>query len=149
MSDQVITVRCGIFLAAQSLFKMDVRSVHYGEVSDFFESSMVRLDPNTPAQDWACCFAHSPCRISLPRQPCRVGLRIVLFEVCSAFATASYGLHTRAVTVYRDTLSEGFTHFVTSMTAPVASGWSVRRVEFAPTGKRQKRLVTAHGAKRT
>src|ERR1700691_5346880 len=53
-----------------------------------------------------------------------------------------YGLHTRAVTVFRDTLSEGFSHFVTSMTAPVASGWSVRRVGFAPTGKR--RLVTAH-----
>ena len=53
-----------------------------------------------------------------------------------------YGLHTRAVTVYRDTLSEGFSHFVTSMTAPVASGWSGRRVGLAPTGKR--RLVTAH-----
>src|SRR5271165_2777879 len=53
-----------------------------------------------------------------------------------------YGLHTRAVTVFRDTLSEGFSHFVTSITAPVASGWSVRRVGFAPTGKR--RLVTAH-----
>src|SRR5580692_746806 len=36
-----------------------------------------------------------------------------------------YGLHTRAVTVYRDTLSEGFSHFVTSIAAPVASGWSV------------------------
>ena len=33
-------------------------------------------------------------------------------------------------------------HFVTSMTAPVASGWSVRRVGLAPTGKR--RLLTAH-----
>src|SRR6516162_11097613 len=53
-----------------------------------------------------------------------------------------YGLHTRAVTVYRDTLIEGFSHFVTSMTAPVASGWSVRRVGLAPTGKR--RLYTAH-----
>jgi ABC transporter substrate binding protein len=53
-----------------------------------------------------------------------------------------YGLHTRAVTVYRDTLSEGFSHFVTSMTAPVASGWSVCRVGLAPTGKR--RLFTAH-----
>src|SRR5512132_1456826 len=52
-----------------------------------------------------------------------------------------YGLHTRAVTVYRDTLSEGFSHFVTSMTAPVASGWSGCRVGLAPTGKR--RLVTA------
>ena len=53
-----------------------------------------------------------------------------------------YGLHTRAVTVYRDTLTGGFSHFVTSMTAPVASGWSGCRVGLAPTGKR--RLVTAH-----
>ena len=53
-----------------------------------------------------------------------------------------YGLHTRAVTVYRDTLTRGFSHFVTSMTAPVASGWSGCRVGLAPTGKR--RLATAH-----
>jgi hypothetical protein len=53
-----------------------------------------------------------------------------------------YGLHTRAATVYRDTLSGGFSHFVTSMTAPVASGWSDCRVGVAPTGKR--RLSTAH-----
>jgi hypothetical protein len=53
-----------------------------------------------------------------------------------------YGLHTRAVTVFRDTLTVGFSHFVASMTAPVASGWSGRRVGLAPTGKR--RLVTAH-----
>ena len=52
------------------------------------------------------------------------------------------GLHTRAVTVFRDPLSEGFRHFVTSMPAPVASGWSGRRVGLAPTGKR--RLSTAH-----
>ncbi len=38
--------------------------------------------------------------------------------------------------------TEGFSHFVTSMTAPVASGWSVGRVGLAPTGKR--RLTTAH-----
>ena len=30
---------------------------------------------------------------------------------------------------------EGFSHFVTSMTAPVAFGWSDRRVGLAPTGK--------------
>ena len=48
----------------------------------------------------------------------------------------------RAVTVYRDTLSEGFSHFVTSMTAPVAFGWRGCRVGLAPTGKR--RLFTAH-----
>src|SRR5438034_5502709 len=39
-------------------------------------------------------------------------------------------------------LPEGFSHFVTSMTAPVASGWSIRRVGFTPTGKRL--LITAH-----
>jgi hypothetical protein len=30
------------------------------------------------------------------------------------------------------TYTEGFSHFVTSMTAPVASGWSVRRVGLHP-----------------
>jgi hypothetical protein len=52
-----------------------------------------------------------------------------------------YGLHTRAVTIFRDTLTEGFSHFVTSIAAPVASGWSDCRVGFAPTGER--RLCTA------
>ena len=44
------------------------------------------------------------------------------------------------------THSEGFSYFVTSIAAPVASGWSVRRVGFAPTGKR--RLSTAHANNR-
>jgi len=35
----------------------------------------------------------------------------------------------------RGTLTEGFSHLVTSMTAPVASGWSDSRVGLAPTGK--------------
>ncbi len=52
------------------------------------------------------------------------------------------GLHTRAVTVFRDPLSEGFRHFVSSMPAPVASGWSGRRVGLAPTGK----APPCHGA---
>jgi hypothetical protein len=47
-----------------------------------------------------------------------------------------------ALSPIRDTLIEGFSHFVTSMTAPIASGWSGCRVGFAPTGKR--RLCTAH-----
>ena len=43
------------------------------------------------------------------------------------------------VTLY----TEGFSHFVTSMTAPIASGWSENcRVGFSPTEKR--RLRTAH-----
>ena len=61
-------------------------------------------------------------RSSLPRKGCRVGLRIVLFEVCSAFTRVT--ACTLALSPIRDTLIEGFSHFVTSMTAPIASGWS-------------------------
>jgi hypothetical protein len=82
----------------------------------------------------------SPSRISLPRKGCRVGLRIVLFEDCSAFTRVT--ACTLALSPIRDTLIEGFSHFVASMTAPIASGWSGCRVGLAPTGKR--RLVTAH-----
>ena len=49
---------------------------------------------------------------------------------------------TLALSPIPDTLTEGFSHFVASMTAPVASGWSGCRVSLALTGKR--RLVTAH-----
>src|SRR5712691_12575201 len=98
------------------------------------------LSPLPRRSDWACCFAHSPCRISLPRKLCRVGLRIVLFEVCSAFTRVT--ACTLALSPYRDTLSEGFSHFLTSIAAPVASGWSDCRVGLTPTGKR--RLSTAH-----
>ena len=77
----------------------------------------------------------SPSRISLPRKGCRVGLRIVLFEACSAFTRVT--ACTLALPPIRDTLIEGFSHFVTSMTAPIASGWSGCRVGLAPTGKRR------------
>ncbi|HEY8748743.1 MAG TPA: hypothetical protein VIM11_12260, partial [Tepidisphaeraceae bacterium] len=70
----------------------------------------------------------------------RVGLRIVLFEACSTFTRVA--ACTLALSPIRDTLIEGFSHFVASMTAPIASGWSGCRVGFAPTGKR--RLCTAH-----
>ena len=45
-----------------------------------------------------------------------------------------YDLHTRQVT-YVTFYTRGFSHFVTSMTAPIASGWSKScRVGFSPTG---------------
>src|SRR6202011_4986702 len=89
---------------------------------------------------WTYSSLVSPCRISLPRKGCRVGLRVVLFEAFSAFTHVA--ACTLARSPIRDPLSEGFSHFVTSMTAPVASGWSGCRVGLTPTGKR--RLVTAH-----
>src|SRR5258707_2031711 len=65
---------------------------------------------------------NSPIRVSLPRKGCRVGLHIVLFEACSAFTRVA--ACTLARSPFRDPLSEGFRHFVASMPAPVASGWS-------------------------
>src|SRR4030095_8771766 len=85
-----------------------------------------------------------PGRISLPRYGSRVGLHIGIFEACSAFTRVA--ACTRALSPIRDTLIEGFSHFVTSMTAPIASGWSGCRVGLTPTGKR--RLLTAHAISR-
>src|SRR3981189_3330124 len=103
------------------------------------------LSPLPRRSVWAYRFAHfiqtyqsSP--IGLSGRPAHRPFRGLLG------VHSRYGLHTRAVTVYRDTLSEGFSHFVASMTAPVASGWSGCRVGLAPTGKR--RLVTAHASSR-
>ena len=98
------------------------------------------LSPLPRRSDWASVSLIPSSRISLPRKGCRVGLRIVLFEACSAFTRVA--ACTLALSPMRDTLIEGFSHFVSSMTAPIASGWSGCRVGLAPTGKR--RLVTAH-----
>jgi hypothetical protein len=64
------------------------------------------------------------------RKGCRVGLRIVLFEACPAFTRVT--AWTRALSPIRDMLTEGFSQFVFSMTAPVASGWSGCRVDLHP-----------------
>ena len=65
----------------------------------------------------------SPSHVSLPRKGDRVGLRIVLFEACSAFTRVTACTLTRSpkVTLY----IEGLSHFVTSMTSPIASGRSM------------------------
>ncbi len=87
-------------------------------------------------------------RINLPRKGRRVGLCIVLFEACSAFT------HVTACTLalppyFVARLTEGFNHFVTSIVAPVASGWSglpdgIRTHWKAPPlhGARQRRTFT-------
>ena len=85
-------------------------------------------------------FRSSPAVSAFPESP-RVGLRIGLFEAYSAFTrvtACTLALSPYIVTRYPN----GFSHFVTSMTAPVASGWSGRRMGLTPTGKR--RPTTAH-----
>ena len=72
------------------------------------------LSPLPRRSDWAYCFAHftQPCQPSPIWQsgrPAHCPFRGLLG------VHSRYGLHTRAVTVFRDTLSEGFSHFVTSM----------------------------------
>src|SRR3981189_2837456 len=99
------------------------------------------MPPPIPrCSSWAYSSLNSPSHFNLPRYGSRVGLHIVLFEACLAFTRVA--ACTLALSPIRDPLIEGFSHFVTSMTAPIASGWSGCRVGLAPTGKR--RLVTAH-----
>ena len=61
------------------------------------------LPPLPRHSDWRYCFALAPSRISLPRKGCRVGLRIVLFEDCSAFTRVT--ARTLALPPIRGTLT--------------------------------------------
>src|SRR6476660_8973655 len=91
--------------------------------------------PVLRALSWCTCCRHYPGAAAgcLPRSSHptvsafpgrgrRVGLHIDLFEACSAFTRVA--ACTLARSPIRDPLSEGFRHFVSSMPAPVASGWS-------------------------
>ena len=69
---------------------------------------------------------------------CRGTLQIRVFSSL----TVSFSLHMISSPYFVTRLSEGFNHFVTSIVAPVASGWSGCRAGLAPAGKR--RLCTAH-----
>ncbi len=82
------------------------------------------LSPLPRHSDGRSCLAHPLRRISLPRKGRRVGLCIDLFEAYSAFT------HVTACTLvlppeFVARYIEGFSHFVTSMTAPMTSGWSI------------------------
>jgi hypothetical protein len=72
---------------------------------------------------WLCTGSRSlPQRWQPSPSLCRVGFHIKIFGACSAF-TARCSLRARGVTYV--TLSiEGFSRFVTSTTAPIATGWS-------------------------
>ncbi len=61
----------------------------------------------------------------------------VLFADLAGFTQLSDELGAEATHAHQfvTRYTEGFSHFVTSMTAPVASGWSDGRVRLVPTGK--------------
>jgi len=85
-------------------------------------------------------FALLPSHISLPRYDGQAGPHTVLFEVCPVFTRVA--ACTLALSPIRDTLIEGFSHFVTSMTAPIASGgseftgWGLHPLESAAFARR-------------
>src|SRR5271166_1300815 len=98
------------------------------------------LPPLPRCSGWASSSLVSPNRVSLPRFHVRIGLHVVLFEVCSAFTRVA--ACTLALSPIRDTLIEGFSHLVTSMTAPIASGgsefagWGLHPLESAALSRR-------------
>jgi len=63
-----------------------------------------------------------PSRISLARKGDRVGLCNDLFEDCSAFTRVTACTLVESPKVIR--YIEGFSYFITSITAPIATGWS-------------------------
>src|SRR5216684_982952 len=101
------------------------------------------MPPPIPrCSSWAYSSLISPSHFSLPRYGRRVDLRIVLFEAYSAFARVA--ACTLALSPIRDTLIEGFSHFVTSMSAPMlpagaVAGWGLHPLESAAFPRRTPR----------
>src|SRR6202051_3808170 len=74
------------------------------------------MPPPIPrCSNWPYSSLNSPSCFSLPRYGSRVGLHIFLFEAYSTFTRVA--ACTLALSPIRDTLIEGFSHFVSSMTA--------------------------------
>ena len=102
-------------------------------------SSFVHAITNTPVEPQVAL--HS---LRLWRRPspsfCRVGFHIELFEACSAFTHVTACTFAKSLRTF---YIEGFSRFVASTTAPIATGWSEScRAGFAPAEK--QRLCTAH-----
>ena len=101
----------------------------------------MRAAANTPVDPLGALLALFPSDDSLPRFNVRVGFHITLFGACSTFTTrcSPHARRVTKVTLY----TRGFSRFVTSTTAPIATGRSEScRVGLSPTGK--SRLCTAH-----
>jgi|ERR1700674_1548701 hypothetical protein len=88
----------------------------------------------TPAQRLGHCFAHSP--PSFQPSPIWPSGRPAHRPFRGLLGVHSrYGLHTRAVTVFRDTLTRRLQPLRYLHSCSGASGWSGCRVGLAPTGK--------------
>src|SRR5262249_36931568 len=99
------------------------------------------LPPLPRCSSWVYSSLISPRSVSLPRKGHRVGLHIVLFEVCSAFTRVA------ACTLARSPYFMTRYPKASDISSPpcllrLLPAGANRRVGLAPTGKR--RLVTAH-----
>src|SRR6516162_344021 len=100
------------------------------------------LPPLPRCSSWVYSSLVSPRRISLPRFHCRVGLHIVLFEVCSAFTHVA--ACTLAQSPYFVTAIWGLQTFRHLHACPGCFRRErYRRVGLAPTGKARP----CHGAR--
>ena len=108
------------------------KQLRRSQVAAFF-ANLPACMVGTPAQRLVASLAHFTRRISLPRIGGPVGLCNVLFEACSAFTRVTARTLTGSSKMTR--YIRGFSHFVTSMPAPIACGWSDSRVGLSPTGK--------------
>src|SRR6516162_7672732 len=99
------------------------------------------LPPLPRCSSWVYSSLISPRRISLPRFHCRVGLHIVLFEVCSAFT------HVAACTLARSPIRDRYPGASDISSPPcllrLLPAGANRRVGLAPTGK----APPCHGAR--
>ena len=81
-------------------------------------------------------FAHSPLQVQPSPKFRRVGFHITYFEACSAFTHVTACM--LAKFLYRTLYTRGFSRFVTSTTAPIATGWSEScRAGFAPAERQR------------
>src|SRR6516164_2867741 len=99
------------------------------------------LPPLPRCSGWASSSLISPSRISLPRFHYRVGLHIVLFEVCPAFT------HVAACTLARSPIRDRYPGASDISSPPclprLLPAGANRRVGLAPTGK----APPCHGAR--
>src|SRR5215468_4178261 len=103
------------------------------------------LPPLPRCSNWVSSSLISPSCISLPRYHCRVGLHIVLFEVCPAFT------HVAAYTLARSPIRGRYPKASDTSSPPcllrlLPAGAGAGR-GLHPLGKR--RLLTAHVVSRT
>ena len=108
---------------------------------------MYMLSPLPRHRDGGHYVAHSPSPINLPRMGERVGLCNDLFEDCSAFTRVT--ACTLAGSSKMIHYIRGFSYFVTSITAPIASGrskiagWDSHPLENAAFARRTP-IVAVH-----